>query len=260
VPGLRPANQDRADEQDVHRRGLVLYAFRLAATRPAPPEVRKVDWKDIDRIRVPGFAPARRGYDKHEVDRFLGRLADWLETDAAREIGEAAVARKLERVGKSTANILMTTQQESDELRRGAEEECAQILSDGEATALQARQAADEYAKRTRAQADADAHVTVEAASAEARETIDEGERRRAQIEAVIADLEIRRDDALADLDRLRGELSAMIAGHRRAEPAKGRDGERATKEPAKGRDGERATKEPAKGRDGERAKEPAKA
>jgi hypothetical protein len=39
-----------------------------------------------------------------------------------------------------------------------------------------------------------------------------------------------RRDDALADLDRLRGELSATIAGHR----ATGRDGGRAAKEPAK--------------------------
>jgi DivIVA domain-containing protein len=253
----RATTGERADEQDIHRRRLVLYAFRLAATRPAPPEVRKVDWKDIDRIRVPGFALARRGYDKHEVDRFLGRLADWLETDAAKEIGEAAVTRKLERVGKSTANILLTTQQESDQLRRSAEEECAQILSEGEATALQARQAADEYANRTRAQADADARVSVEAASAEARETIDEGERRRAQIEAVIADLEIRRDDALADLDRLRDELSLMIAGHRPAEPANGRDGERATN----GRDGKRAAKEPAKARDGERAtKQPAKA
>jgi DivIVA domain-containing protein len=193
-----------------------------------------MDWKDIDRIRVPGFADARRGYDKHEVDAFLGRLADWLETDAASEIGQAAVTRKLELVGRSTAHILMTTEQEAEQLRRSAEEECAQLLSQAEAAALQARQAADEYAKQTRAQADADARGTVAAASVEARESIEEGERRRAQIEAVIADLEIRRDDALADLDRLRGELSATIAGHRRAGPANGRDGERATKEPAK--------------------------
>src|SRR5215207_2474969 len=87
----RAMTGDCANEQDIRRPGLVLYAFRLAATRLAPSEVRKVDWKDIDRIRVPGFALARRGYDKHKVDRFLGRLADWLETDAAREIGEAAV-------------------------------------------------------------------------------------------------------------------------------------------------------------------------
>jgi DivIVA domain-containing protein len=189
-----------------------------------------MDWKDIDRIRGPGFAEARRGYDKREVDGFLGRLADWLETDAASEIGQAAVTRKLELVGKSTAHILMTAEREAEQLRGSAEEECVQLLSQAEATALQARQAADEYAKQTRAQADTDARGAVEAAGAEARETIEEGERRRAQIEAVIADLEIRRDDALADLDRLRGELSATIAGHR----ATGRDGERAAKEPAK--------------------------
>jgi DivIVA domain-containing protein len=193
-----------------------------------------VDWKDIDRIRVPGFAEARRGYDKREVDGFLGRLADWLETDAASEIGELAVTRKLELVGKSTAHILMTTEQESAQLRRGAEEECAQMLSQAEAAARQTRQAADEYANQTRAQADADARLTVEAAGDEARETIEAGERRRAQIEAAIADLEIRRDDALADLDRLRGELSATIAGHRPVGPANGRHDERATKEPAK--------------------------
>jgi DivIVA domain-containing protein len=193
-----------------------------------------MDWKDIDRIRVPGFAEARRGYNKREVDGFLGRLADWLETDAASEIGQAAVTRKLELVGKSTAHILMTTEREAEQLRRSAEEESAQLLSQGEAAALQARRAADEHAKQTRAQANADARVTVEAASVEARETIEEGERRRAQIEAVIADLEIRRDDALADLDRLRGELSATIAGHRHAGPANGRSGERATKQPAK--------------------------
>jgi DivIVA domain-containing protein len=192
-----------------------------------------VEWKDIDRIRVPGFAEARRGYDKREVDGFLGRLADWLETDAASEIGELAVTRKLELVG-SRPRTSSWRPSRSRRSCRGAEKECAQLLSQAEAAARHTRQAADEYANQTRAQADADARTTVEAAGAEARETIEEGERRRAQIEAVIADLEIRRDDALADLDRLRGELSATIAGHRPAVPANGRDGERATKEPAK--------------------------
>ena len=193
-----------------------------------------MDWKDIDRVRAPGFAEARRGYDKREVDGFLGRLADWLETDAASEIGELAVTRKLELVGKSTAHILMTTERESAELRRGAEEECAQMISEAGAAALQARAAADEYAKQTRAQADAQARVTTEAASAEARETMEEGERRRAQIESVIADLEVRRDDALADLDALRKELGAAIASHRPA-ARNGRNEDRTTRgrEPA---------------------------
>jgi DivIVA domain-containing protein len=189
-----------------------------------------VDWKDIDRIRVPGFTLARRGYDKHEVDRFLARLADWLETDAPNEIGEMAVTRKLELVGKSTSHILMTTEQQATELRRSSEEECAQMISEAEAAAQQSREAADTYAKQTRAQADADAHQVAEAASAQARATIEEGERRRAQIESVIADLEVRRDDALADLDTLRKELGAAIANHR---PARSNGRETREKEPA---------------------------
>jgi DivIVA domain-containing protein len=200
-----------------------------------------VDWKDIDRIRVPGFTLGRRGYDKHEVDRFLARLADWLETDAPNEIGEMAVTRKLELVGKSTSHILMTTEQQAAELRKSSEEECAQMISEAEAAAQQTRAAADEYAKQTRAKADeyakqtrakadADAQASAAAASAHARDTVEEGDRRRAQVESVIADLEVRRDDALADLDTLRKELGATISSHRPA-ARNGRTEERATRE-----------------------------
>jgi DivIVA domain-containing protein len=189
-----------------------------------------VDWKDIDRIRVPGFTLARRGYDKHEVDRFLARLADWLETDAPNEIGEMAVTRKLELVGKSTSHILMTTEQQAAELRKSSEQECAQMISEAEAAAHQTRGAADQYAKQTRSQADSDAQQTAAAAAAQAKARIEEGEHRRAQIESVIADLEVRRDDALADLDQLRKELGATIASHRPA-ARNGRNEERATRE-----------------------------
>jgi DivIVA domain-containing protein len=205
-----------------------------------------MDWKDIDRIRVPGFTLSRRGYDKHEVDRFLARLADWLETDAPNEIGQMAVTRKLELVGKSTAHILMTTEQESAELRRSAEEDCTQLVSEAEAAALQTREAADQYAKQTRGAADTDARQTLDAANAAARETVDEGERRRGQIEAVIADLELRRDDALADLERLRGELGATITGHRQAARSNGSAGERVSKDKDKDKDKEREPAEPA--------------
>jgi DivIVA domain-containing protein len=193
-----------------------------------------MDWKDIDRIRAPGFAEARRGYDKREVDTFLGRLADWLETDAANEIGNVAVTHKLEAVGRSTAHILMTTQQEAEELRQSAEEEGAKMLADAEATARRTREAAEAYARETRAKADADARSTIDAAEINARETVDEGERRRAQIEAVIADLEIRRDDVLADLDGVCHELAATIAGHRTPDAANAHNGEPEGNERAK--------------------------
>jgi hypothetical protein len=169
-----------------------------------------MDWTDIDRLRDPGFTVARRGYDRREVDRLLGALVDWLETDAAKEVGELAVKRKLEFVGKSTARILLTTEEESTQLRRLTEEECEELRSEAEAACLEARQAADEYAKQVRAKADEDAHQ----ARANAKLIIEEGERRRAQIEAVVSELEARRDRTIQELDRLRTELSSTIGTH----------------------------------------------
>jgi hypothetical protein len=68
-----------------------------------------MDWNEIERLRIDGFTVARRGYDRREVDKFLGALLDWLETDAPKDLGGMAVKRKFELAGKSTAQILLTT-------------------------------------------------------------------------------------------------------------------------------------------------------
>jgi DivIVA domain-containing protein len=44
-------------------------------------------WRDIERLRFQGFTVARRGYDRREVDKFLAALGDWIETDAAKDLG-----------------------------------------------------------------------------------------------------------------------------------------------------------------------------
>ena len=155
------------------------------------------------RLRSPDFTIVRRGYDKHEVDKFLEQLVDWLETDAAQDIGEVAVTRKLELVGKSTAHILLATEQEAQELKRQSEEDCAELRAQAEADAQTLRASADDDARRAR-----------EEAKAEAAETIEEGLRRRAQIDEQIHDLEDHRAAVLEDLGRLRGELSATIDAH----------------------------------------------
>ena len=110
-----------------------------------------MDWKDIDRLRDPGFTIARRGYDQREVDRLLGSLVDWLETDAARELGDLAVKRKFEHVGRSTARILLTTEEETAKMVRLTEDECAELRSQAEAASLKMRDAANEYAMQVRA-------------------------------------------------------------------------------------------------------------
>src|ERR671925_216220 len=98
-----------------------------------------MDLEDIRRLRVQGFTVTRRGYDRREVDRFLDVLLDWIETDAAKDLGDHAVARKLELVGKSTAQILLTTEKESAGLRSQAEEECAELRSQAESASLVVR-------------------------------------------------------------------------------------------------------------------------
>jgi DivIVA domain-containing protein len=173
-----------------------------------------VDWQDTARLRSPGFTLARRGYDTREVDKFLEQLVDWLETDAANDIGEVAVTRKLELVGKSTAHILLTTEQESQELKHQTEADCAELRAQAEADAQQVRAAADAYAEQIRATADDDARETREEATAEATETIDEGLRRRGQIDDEIHRLEGHRNLALDELDRLRAELCATLDAH----------------------------------------------
>ena len=162
-----------------------------------------MDWHDIARLRSPDFTIVRRGYDKHEVDKFLEQLVDWLETDAAQDIGEVAVTRKLELVGKSTAHILLTTEQEAQELKRQSEEDCAELRAQAEADAQTLRANADDDARRAR-----------EEAKAEAAETIEEGLRRRGQIDHQIHELEDHRAAVLEDLGRLRAELSATIHAH----------------------------------------------
>jgi DivIVA domain-containing protein len=174
-----------------------------------------MEWSDIERLREPGFTVARRGYDQHEVDRLLGSLADWLESDAVHQLTDVTVKRKLELVGKSTTRILLTTEQEAEQMRRRTEQECAELRSEAEAEAAETRRAAEAQAKAVREKAEQDAGRTNEAATLAARRIVEEGEARRARIEAVITELEARRKDTVGALERLQAALAATIAEHR---------------------------------------------
>ena len=188
-----------------------------------------MDPDQIDRLRHPGFTLARRGYDRREVDNLLGSLVDWLESDAAGEIGDLAVRRKIELVGRSTSRILQTAEEESAQLRRHVEEECEERRADAQEAATITRKAADDYAKKTRAKADQDTRRSAEAADAKAAEIVAEGERRRAEVEWAIGELENRRAATLQELDRLQAQLASAIGTHRPATPPADPDGQRET-------------------------------
>ncbi len=195
-----------------------------------------MDWTHFEQLRVSGFTMTRRGYDKREVDRFLDSLAEWLETDAANELGDQAVQRKLELIGKSSAHILLTTEKESQELKRTVQAECDDLRHKSDAAAKDTRRQADDYSSTTRSKADdyststrtkadeysstlraktdEEAQRTKAAAAEQARKTVEEGDRRRAAAEAVVAELKTQRDDTVAEMERLRSELLSTISKH----------------------------------------------
>jgi DivIVA domain-containing protein len=202
-----------------------------------------VDQTSLDRIRNATFPAARRGYDKHEVEKFLARLADWLETGGGDESRSDTVKRELERVGQRTGAILAQAEESAQQIRSEAQDEARETVSAANAQAEETRSEADAYSNETRGSADAysdeqrraaenaaaeararaeqEAQETIEAAEEKARRIVDEGTQRRDDIEAVIADLVRRRDDVLADTEELSAKLTAAVSEHR---PAAGSD------------------------------------
>ena len=173
-----------------------------------------MEQRHIDRIRNPQFPTARRGYDQREVDNFMLELAEWLESRAAEEVGSFAVKRKLEMVGRSTANILMATEKEAEELRKTAEREAAELTDRADAAAEKTRGAAEAYANQLRENAQRETDEKLAAATSKARATVEEGQRRRTSIESQITELESLRDRVLADLERLGKELGTTVGAH----------------------------------------------
>jgi DivIVA domain-containing protein len=202
-----------------------------------------VDQTSLDRIRNATFPASRRGYDKHEVEKFLARLADWLETGGGDESRSETVKRELERVGERTGAILAQAEESAQQIRSEAEQQAQETVAKATAEAEQARSEADAYSKQTRTEADGyaeqtrktveeeaaaerarseeEARATIADAEGQAERIVDEGTRRREDIESVIADLVRRRDQVLADIEELGGKLSGAVSEHK---PAEGED------------------------------------
>jgi DivIVA domain-containing protein len=202
-----------------------------------------VQQDSIERIRNATFSIARKGYEKREVERFLGKVADWLEAGGGDRARSDLVKRELERVGEKTAGILASAEDSAEQLRSDAEREATATLERAREQAAATRQEADAYssqvrseadtyadnarrdgerdAEHARAEAETDAREALAKADAKARRIVGEGMQRRSDLESVISDLVRRRDAVLADVDELSDELKSAVTGHT---PAPGAD------------------------------------
>jgi DivIVA domain-containing protein len=174
-----------------------------------------VDETSLDRIRNATFPSARRGYDKHEVEKFLGRLADWLETGGGDESRSDAVKRELEKVGQRTGAILAQAEESAQQIRAEAEEEARGTINSANLQATETRGEADNYATERKASAEREAREAIEAAEAQSRRIIAEAEQQREDTEALIGDLIRRRNDVIADTEELAGKLRTAVEQHR---------------------------------------------
>ena len=192
----------------------------------------------IERIRNATFSLTVRGYDRNEVDAFLSQLADWLETGGGGGAAAVeAVRTELERIGEQTAGILTEAHQAAEGIRGDASAGVRQQLVDANQTtekiraeaaeyAADTRDEADAYARKVRGEADAYASRTTaeieaeigedrEAAEKEAARIVADANKRKADVESVIGDLEKRRDAVLAELDRLASGIAGTATEHR---------------------------------------------
>src|SRR3954469_22720570 len=113
-----------------------------------------VDQTSLDRIRNATFPSSKRGYDKQEVEKFLARLADWLETGAGDESRSDTVKRELERVGERTGAILAQAEESAQQIRAEAEEEIRGTVNAANMQAAEARAEAESYSSEARTAAD----------------------------------------------------------------------------------------------------------
>lgn len=113
-----------------------------------------VDETSLERIRKATFPASRRGYDKREVEKFLNRLADWLETGGGDQTRSDTVRRELERVGQRTGAILAEAEKSAEQIKAEAEQEMTQLAADAATDADKVRADADTYAAEARASAD----------------------------------------------------------------------------------------------------------
>lgn len=207
-----------------------------------------MDPEVVDRFRNARFNLVKRGYDRGEVDRFLSQWADWMESLEDDASAADAVKAELERVGERTSGVLaaageavakltedaeakakekleqakvasnitrMEADRYSEETRTEADEYVQRTRGKADAYATDRRSEADEIAEQARADAEMSAGERMHAAKAEAESMVEEGRRKRADLEQVIADLSERRDKLLDEIESIAGALTGTASQHR---------------------------------------------
>lgn len=173
----------------------------------------------IEGLRTIQFPTERRGgYDRAAVDAYLTDLADWLDSDQAKG---AIAKREIAQVGERTGAIITAAQEGAEKIVSEARAEVESGQAEAKREIAEQRAAADAYAAETRTSADTEAAQTRGDAAEHSKLTIREAddrleraarqaEERTAGVENEIAELVVKRDKVVSNLE-------ALVAAVRRA-------------------------------------------
>lgn len=158
-----------------------------------------------------GFDTAMRGYDRRQVDEFLGRLDE--DARAAMAERDAATARSAD-LAAQLASVHAQAESLRRQLRAATEHvtednvapRVRELLESAKRTAVSVRAEVDSYAESTRAGADEAAHRIRAAAEAEAEEILTEATKRHADADEMFK-------QRLAEADRYRADVTEDAAG-----------------------------------------------
>jgi DivIVA domain-containing protein len=105
--------------------------------------LERIPYHPLEDVAAPEFSVAMRGYDRHEVDAYVARVAQLVAELEATRIPDAAVKRALERVGEETSGILKRAHETAHELvsrsRAEAEDRLERARVEAESIVAEAR-------------------------------------------------------------------------------------------------------------------------
>ena len=166
----------------------------------------------IDEIRHATFETARKGYDPRQVRRYLEALADWLGQLGLADPDRGEMRRELGWVGERTSEILTQAEETAVEMRQKAEAEAARMRAEATKDSERMRAEADDAARRTQLEATERAEATIADAERRAEELVEDANARRRDLQALIGDLLDRRDEIVAEGNRLVDDLADLFA------------------------------------------------
>ena len=175
----------------------------------------RVPDSEVAELRDVRFSTSLRGYDRDQVDAFVGRVNQVIAELQITAAPESAIRHALKQVTEETQGILERAHETADEITEHAKQEAQQRHEASENDARQLRDDAAHEAREVREATAREAREVREAAQSEAREVREAGEARGAELEAdaqAILEERARRIAELRDLVRRLGDFTDAAA------------------------------------------------